>query len=125
MAYYWPFSSHNCHTREIGVNMLVFPTDLLVYRSAIYPLWKTFKYGLGGRLGATMLDNRHAPVFIYYCLGRPSARCGPFHFHLSYDGAGVNGKKYIVFPKTTMQVLMAEKQLFFSAVLLKNDRKKN
>ena len=41
----WPFSSHNCHTREI-----LFPSDLLVYRSAIYPQGRTFKYGLGGRL---------------------------------------------------------------------------
>ena len=47
MAFCWPFSSHNCHMREIGVN--IFPTDL-VYRSAIYPQWKTYKYGLGGRL---------------------------------------------------------------------------
>ena len=31
--------------------MLVFSTDLIVYLSAIYPHWKTFKYGLGGRLG--------------------------------------------------------------------------
>ena len=49
MAYCWPFSSHNCHTRDITVN--IFPTELLVYRSAIYPQWKTFKYDLGGRLG--------------------------------------------------------------------------
>ena len=48
MAYCWPFSSHICHTREIGVN--IFQTELLVYCSAIYPQWKTFKYGLGGRL---------------------------------------------------------------------------
>ena len=47
--YCWPFSSHNCHTRAISVNN-IFPTDLLVYRSAIYPQGRTFKYGLGGRL---------------------------------------------------------------------------
>ena len=47
----WPTVGHlvhNCHTREITVN--IFPTELLVYRSAIYPQWKTFKYCLGGRL---------------------------------------------------------------------------
>ena len=27
-----------------------YSSELLVYRSAIYPQWKTFKYGLGGRL---------------------------------------------------------------------------
>ena len=44
-----PFSSHNCHTREITGNVV--SSELLVYRSAIYPQWKIFKYGLGGRLG--------------------------------------------------------------------------
>ena len=34
----------------------IFPTDLLVYRSAIYPQWKTFKYGLGGRLAKILRD---------------------------------------------------------------------
>ena len=34
--------------------LIVFPTDLLVYRSAIYPQWETFKYGLGGRLQFTL-----------------------------------------------------------------------
>ena len=48
MAYCWPFS---CHTREITGN--IFSSELLVYRSAIYPQWKTFKYGLGGRLMST------------------------------------------------------------------------
>ena len=46
VAYCWPFNSHNCHT---SVN--IFPTDLLVYCSVIYPQEMTFKYGLGGRLG--------------------------------------------------------------------------
>ena len=36
----WPFSSHTCHTREISESR--FPTDLLVYRSAIYPQGRTF-----------------------------------------------------------------------------------
>ena len=35
--------------------MEVFSTDLLVYRSAVYPQWRTFKYGQGGRLGMQQL----------------------------------------------------------------------
>ena len=35
---------------EVGI----FPTELLVYRSAIYPQGRTFKYGQGGRLAKTM-----------------------------------------------------------------------
>ena len=36
--------------------MEVFSTDLLVYRSAIYPQGRTLKYGQeGGRLGTSML----------------------------------------------------------------------
>ena len=30
--------------------VVIFPNTLLVYRSAIYPQWMTFEYGLGGRL---------------------------------------------------------------------------
>ena len=37
-----------------GVVIVVFPSTLLVYRSAIYPQGMTFKYGLGGRLELTM-----------------------------------------------------------------------
>ena len=51
MAYCWPFSSHNCHRRKISESRFIFSTELLLYRSAIYPQWKTFRYGLGGRLG--------------------------------------------------------------------------
>ena len=43
---------HRIATR--GRLVLIDPTDLLVYRSAIYPQWKTFKYGLGGRLSRCM-----------------------------------------------------------------------
>ena len=48
----WPTVGHLVHTiatRGRLVRMDVFPTDLLVYRSAIYPQGRTFKYGLGGR----------------------------------------------------------------------------
>ena len=46
--------------------MLLFPTDLLVYHSAIYPQWKTFKYGVGGRLDLRLMwdDVLHAPVVV-------------------------------------------------------------
>ena len=50
----WPIVGHLVHaiaTRGRLVLMDVFPTELLVYRSAIYPQWKTSKYGLGGMLG--------------------------------------------------------------------------
>ena len=43
---------HLVHT--IATRGRLFPTELLVYRSAIYPQWKTFKYGLGGRLQRTL-----------------------------------------------------------------------
>ena len=47
----WPTVGHLVHTIATrGRLVLIDPTDLLVYRSAIYPQWKTFKYGLGGRL---------------------------------------------------------------------------
>ena len=44
---------HTIATR--GRLVLIFPTDLLVYGSAIYPQWKTFEYGLGGRLRKIMM----------------------------------------------------------------------
>ena len=50
----WPTVGHLVHTIATW-GRLVFPNDLLVYRSAIYPQWKTFKYGLGGRLAASEL----------------------------------------------------------------------
>ena len=37
-----PFSSHNCHMGDSSV----IPTDLLVYRSAIYSQGRTFNYGM-------------------------------------------------------------------------------
>ena len=46
----WPTVGHLVHTRWI-VLTVIFPTTLLVYRSAIYPQGMTSKYGLGGRLG--------------------------------------------------------------------------
>ena len=52
MAYCWPFIFQLTQLPHEGVVMIVyFPTDLLVYRSAIYPQGVTFKYGVGGRLG--------------------------------------------------------------------------
>ena len=35
----------------------IFQTDILVYRSAIYPQGRTFKYGLGGRLEKDQLSH--------------------------------------------------------------------
>ena len=32
--------------------VVILPTTLLIYRSAIYPHGMTFKYGLGGRLAS-------------------------------------------------------------------------
>ena len=47
----WPTVGHLVHTIATrGRLVLIFPTELLVYRSTIYPQWKTFEYGLGGRL---------------------------------------------------------------------------
>ena len=45
---------HTITTRGRLVKV-VFPTDLPVYRSAIYPQGMASKYGLGGRLTLTML----------------------------------------------------------------------
>ena len=49
----WPTVCHLVHTiaTQRGFNGSKFPTDLIVYRSAIYRQWRIFKYGLGGRLG--------------------------------------------------------------------------
>ena len=41
-------------------------TDLLVYCSAIYPQWTTFRYGLGGRQGEHV---RKMPVTKVFLLG--------------------------------------------------------
>ena len=48
----WPTVGHLVQTIATR-GRLVLPTELLVYRSAIYPQLKTFKYGLGGRLATT------------------------------------------------------------------------
>ena len=42
-----------------GVAMEIFPTDLIVYRSAVYPQRRIFIYGLGGRLGFGNLNCNH------------------------------------------------------------------
>ena len=48
----WPTVGHLVHTIATRGRLLLttVATELLVYRSAIYSQWKTFKYGLGGRL---------------------------------------------------------------------------
>ena len=49
----WPTVCHLVHTIATQGRLVlidIFPTDLLVYRSAISPQWKTFKCGLVGRL---------------------------------------------------------------------------
>ena len=60
----WSTVGHLVHTIATqGRLVLIFPTDLLVYRSAIYPQWKTFKYGLGGRLGQAAVIFSHTLQF--------------------------------------------------------------
>ena len=68
-------SLNECH-------QAVFSTELLVYRSAIYPQWKTFKYGLGGRLSRDM--QLLFPVSLVYptqCSTR--TKCIHFSHHIT------------------------------------------
>ena len=46
----WPSVVHLVHTiaTQGGCIGSIFPTNLLVYHSAIYPQGKTLSYGLGG-----------------------------------------------------------------------------
>ena len=70
------FSSLKWHTMGLEWQYCIFPTTLLVYRSAIYPQGMTFKYGLGGRLARPLLAYQWLEVGHHInntCMARPTA----------------------------------------------------
>ena len=58
---------HIIATRGVVMVINIFPTNLLVYRIAIYPQGMTFRYGLGVRIAI--------PVFPIYCLWLTKVIC--------------------------------------------------
>ena len=95
MVHCWPFSSHNCHKRAV---MEIFSTDLLVYRSAINPQGRTFKYGQGGRLlpphslTLTSLYTQHQDIASDLELGIS------FPWVLSTDSSSINSWLGMIYP---------------------------
>ena len=52
MAYFWPFSPHNCHARGCTFSISKYP-PVLAYRSAISTQGMTSKYGPAGQAVAS------------------------------------------------------------------------
>ena len=71
----WRTVGHLVHTMATRGRLVKFSTDFLVYRSAIYPQGRTFKYGPGGRLGAGATSNvESCCVYIIACKRRQRMR---------------------------------------------------